>query len=359
MEAMSRPITLLGSRILVVLLSLLVPLLLIEHVHELPPTVGITILGVPHEVLPGVTLGQVIEGFDLGPTSGRLLDVEGKVIEHRIDPGLVLLNGLSLPRSTQLSDGDRIEVLEGQDRTEGTRRVKSRVKGRRPGTPQLNLGTSRVVLIATEGRVSGKVVSVRYRPIGKTKRPPEVALTFDDGPWPGSTTRVLNILRRMHAKATFFAVGYLAVRYPHLVRREIRLGMTVGNHSWSHPISPPFADLRPFRTETELARADKVLERIGVDPYLFRPPGGSYDGHTIQMAGALGMRVVNWDVDPRDYEDGATAGSIARRVLAKVRPGSIVLLHDGGGDQSATIRALPRIIKGIRAMGLRLVAIPR
>ncbi|MGQ0669434.1 MAG: polysaccharide deacetylase family protein [Actinomycetota bacterium] len=356
---MSRPIRLLGFRVLLVLVPLLVPLVLIERVHELPPPVGITIRGVPHEVLPGVTLGQVIDGFDLGPTSGRLLDVEGKVIEHRADPGLVLLNGLSVPRSTELVDGDRIEVLEGQDRTEGTMRVRTRVKGRRPGNPQLNLGTQRVIRIATQGRLSGKVVSVRYRPFGKAKRPPEVALTFDDGPWPGSTTRVLNILRRMHAKATFFAVGYLAVRYPYLVRREIRLGMTVGNHSWSHPMSPPFADLRPSRTETELTRADKVLERMGVDPYLFRPPGGSYDGHTLQMAEALGMRVVNWDVDPHDYQAGATAESIARRVLSKVRPGSIVLLHDGGGDRSATIRALPRIIRGIRAMGLKLVAISR
>jgi peptidoglycan/xylan/chitin deacetylase (PgdA/CDA1 family) len=92
-----------------------------------------------------------------------------------------------------------------------------------------------------------------------------------------------------------------------------------------------------------------------VRPTLFRPPGGSWDPKVLTVAHEQGMRIALWDVDPRDWSSSATPTSIAENVLRNVRPGSVVDLHDGGGDQSATIRALPRIIHGIRKMGLRLV----
>jgi len=153
-------------------------------------------------------------------------------------------------------------------------------------------------------------------------------------------------------------VGYLVQRYPDIVRDEINAGMTIGNHSWSHPTHPPFASLRPHRIEMEMTTTNAMLNDLGVTPFLFRAPGGSSDGQVVETARVNGMRVVNWDVDPRDYLDRATAKGIAKQVLGGVRSGSIVLLHDGGGDQSATVKALPMIIRGIRKMGLQLVAIP-
>jgi chitin deacetylase len=185
-----------------------------------------------------------------------------------------------------------------------------------------------------------------------------VALTFDDGPWPQGTLGVLRVLRRMDAKATFFMVGYLIERYPEIVERVRRAGMSIGTHSWAHPYLTPFVDLRPHRQETEIMRPAELLRsRFGVSPTLFRPPGGSYDASVVRVADQAGMRVVRWDVDPGDFLSGVKPRRIASTVLHSVRPGSIVLLHDGGGDPKATIRALPRIIRGIRRMGLEPVAI--
>ena len=110
--------------------------------------------------------------------------------------------------------------------------------------------------------------------------------------------------------------------------------------------------------QTEIGRTRSALERLGISARLFRPPGGSLDDGVVQAARRQGMRVVTWSVDPEDWAGGATAGRVATRVLSAVRPGSIVLLHDGGGDRRATIAALPRIIRGIRARGLHLVAVP-
>ena len=172
-------------------------------------------------------------------------------------------------------------------------------------------------------------------------RPPRVALTFDDGPWPDSTQQVLAILGRMGVRATFFDVGYLARDHPDLVRRELDAGMVVGNHSWDHPITPPFRDLPHPRITSEIRRTNTELDSIGVKPQLFRPPGGSYSPWVLKEAARQGVRVVLWSVDPRDWKPGTKARRIVHSVLSHVRPGSIILLHDGGGDRSATVTALP------------------
>jgi peptidoglycan/xylan/chitin deacetylase (PgdA/CDA1 family) len=106
-----------------------------------------------------------------------------------------------------------------------------------------------------------------------------------------------------------------------------------------------------------MERANRELESLGVTPTLFRPPGGSFDPELIAAADAAGMRIVLWDIDPRDWAAASSPGEIVRNVLAHVRAGSIVELHDGGGDRSATVKALPRIIRGIRKMGYELVAL--
>jgi peptidoglycan-N-acetylglucosamine deacetylase len=141
------------------------------------------------------------------------------------------------------------------------------------------------------------------------------------------------------------------------VKREARLGMAVGNHSYNHPEVPPFEDLPPALMRDEIALDDQVLARLGIRTRLFRPPGGGTSARVVRIAAKLGQRVVLWSVDPTDWEPGTTAQQIARRVLSAVRPGSIVIMHDGGGDRSATLAALPAIVHGIRARGLRLVTL--
>jgi peptidoglycan/xylan/chitin deacetylase (PgdA/CDA1 family) len=102
-----------------------------------------------------------------------------------------------------------------------------------------------------------------------------------------------------------------------------------------------------------------ALQESGVDPYVFRPPGGTYGDTELSVAASLGMRVVLWSVDPEDWRNDIKAKQIVDNVLGHVRAGSIVIMHDGGGFQDATVKALPKIIKGIRAMGLSLIPLVR
>ena len=338
---------------------LFAPLLVAAELEDPPPPIAVAVDGRSVLVDQGSTLGGAIRTLALRAEPGRLLEVGGDVIDPRASRGTILLNGLEVPRSTPLEAEDEILVVDGEDRTEATAREIERVPGRQPGNPMYTLATSRVAKVTVAGEVSGEVVSTRYESLGGTRRPPAVALTFDDGPWPRSTRQVVDVLERLNATASFFMVGYLMERYPEIVRRVDRAGMTIGTHSWSHPYLTPFDELTPHRIQTEIERPAAFVSRaLGVRPTLFRAPGGRYGGRVIHLADQARMRLVQWSVDPHDYEAGATAASIAGSVLRAVRPGSIVVLHDGGGDRSATVQALPRIIRGIRRMGLELVAIP-
>ncbi len=130
--------------------------------------------------------------------------------------------------------------------------------------------------------------------------------------------------------------------------------MQVGNHSYNHPEVPPFDRLPARLAADEIALGAQSLRRLGATPTLFRPPGGSSAPHVLRAAKRAHERVVLWSIDPRDWQAGIRPRQIVREVLAAVRPGSIVILHDGGGDRSATVAALPAIVKGIRHRGLRL-----
>lgn len=322
------------------------------------PLIRITVGDAPHELPPGTTLGDVIVQLALRPRDGRLLSVSGAVLDQAISPGSILLNGFPAPQSVRLSSGDVVRVLDGPDRIEGVRRTVERLPGRRLGNPESTLRRFRIRRTTVTGRVSGEVAAIRETPLGRGVTNREVALTFDDGPWPVQTRQVVRILRRFRVPATFFMVGYLVDRYPGIVRTVVRAGMRIGDHSWDHPVDPPLAGLSDERISDEIGRARDALEALRIRTRLFRPPGGSYDDAVVREARDQRMRTVTWSVDPRDWRPGVSAARIVKRVLDSVEPGSIVLLHDGGGDRRATIRALPRIIRGIRRMGLRFVAIP-
>jgi peptidoglycan/xylan/chitin deacetylase (PgdA/CDA1 family)/sulfur carrier protein ThiS len=323
------------------------------------PSLTVTVQGSPRPFAPGTTLGDVIHALDLRPKSGRLLSVGGDVLEPRADPGEVALNGAPVPRGTVLGPADVVTVTDGSDRVEGTEKRAKMLGGRHPGDPQYSLGRWKLRRVRVVGRISGQVASLRYIPTGRPDVHRQVALSFDDGPWPTSTRRIVKILKHHHVKATFFMIGENVARWPAIARDVVRAGMTVGNHSWDHPETPTFADLEPHRLMTELTRTNDALRSVGVKaPFLFRPPGGSWDAGVVQAAQEQGLRVVNWNVDPQDWRASLSAKEIAKRVLSNVRPGSIVDLHDGGGNQSATVKALPMIIKGLRKHGYHLVAIP-
>ena len=317
----------------------------------------VTVAGRAVQVSREATLAAVVARFGLVPQPGDLLDVNGKALRAGAIPGGFAVDGQRASGQARLRSGDRVTVVDGRDRKEPLVRSVVREPGGAPSDPQFSVDRVPGEQVVVRGAVSHELVSSRFRATGAAKEERAVALTFDDGPSPEYTLRFLTELRKLRVRATFFVVGYLAEAYPSLVRREARMGMAVGNHSYNHPEVPPFDQLPLPLLRDEIALGDQVLARLGVTARLFRPPGGGSSAKVVRVAAALGQRVVLWSVDPTDWETGTTARQIARRVLSAVRPGSIVILHDGGGNRSATLAALPRIVRGIRARGLRLVTL--
>lgn len=174
-----------------------------------------------------------------------------------------------------------------------------------------------------------------------------IYLTFDDGPDPAYTPQVLDALARYGAQATFFVIGRRAAAHPELLQAIVAGGHTLGNHTYSHP---SLAGMGREQVHRELRQTQELLGGMGVS--CMRPPYGAVDPFTAAYAAELGLRLVRWDVDPKDWaRPGASA--IAEHVLARAAPGRVILLHDGGGDRSQTVAALEQILSGLSARGYR------
>jgi peptidoglycan-N-acetylglucosamine deacetylase len=318
-------------------------------------SLSLTLMSRTVHVRPGTTLAELVSHYNLRPRRGDIFDVNGRLLERGVVPGQILVDGRLLSPTSRLDAGEKITVVPGRSRREPLARQIEHLRGRIPADPEFDVAYARGEEVIIRGALSHELVSARFYPQGPIRVRKVVALTFDDGPWPSSTPAILDTLQRLHVRATFFVIGYLAHQYPGLVRRELRLGMTIGNHTYNHPQVPPFDQLPLPLLRDEIGLDQQILEKLGVRTHLFRPPGGSTSSRVVRAAAATGERVVLWSVDPTDWQPGVTAAQITHRVLSAIRAGSIVILHDGGGDRSATLAALPAIVHGIRARGLRLV----
>ena len=176
-----------------------------------------------------------------------------------------------------------------------------------------------------------------------------VALTFDDGPSGEITPRVLDILARHGAQATFFVLGENVRRHPEMLRRIVAEGHRVGLHGDTHV---PFVLHSGRRVREEIAHARAAIGGACPDmaePAWLRPPHGFKNLALPLRARRSGCRLVSWNLNPRDYR-AADAGAIMRVVLSRLRPGAIILLHDGAVN-AATADALPQILDGLTAAG--------
>ena len=182
---------------------------------------------------------------------------------------------------------------------------------------------------------------------GSTNRK-RIAIGFDDGP-SGDTLKVLRVLRRFNSHATFFEIGQEVPGRDAIMKKVLRQGNEIGNHSLHHEMLPSSESLQ----ETNRL----IRNATGFTPCDFRPPDGDVDSGLISRAHAEQMVTVNWDIDPRDWANPGS-GAIASNVIHHAHKGAIVVMHDApGGTRGQTIAALPTILSRLRGRGYEFVTV--
>jgi peptidoglycan/xylan/chitin deacetylase (PgdA/CDA1 family) len=187
------------------------------------------------------------------------------------------------------------------------------------------------------------------------KNAQQVALTFDDGPSPAYTGRILGTLKRYRVKATFFVVGKKAADFSDLLKQIADAGEEIGNHTYYHS---PITWLSPRKMLNELADTNRVIGNItGREVTLFRPPNGRFSQARLKTLEHAGYRVVLWSVNADDFyhsDSGMRSpDSIDHRVLSRVRGGDVILLH----DSEETIAALPKMIQALKKRGFKFCTV--
>ncbi len=199
-----------------------------------------------------------------------------------------------------------------------------------------------------------------------------VAITFDDGPDPEWTPKILDILKQKNAKATFFLIGAEVEKFPGITKRIYNEGHEIGNHTFTHP---DITGISKRYFEVELNLTERLFEsKLDVKPVLMRPPYAIDEApdtadevRPLELAQDMGFITVGEKIDPNDWRDNPrrSADEIAKDVLSNLPPcapgnlrcGNVILLHDGGGDRSQTVKALPLIIDGLQTRGYEIVLV--
>jgi peptidoglycan/xylan/chitin deacetylase (PgdA/CDA1 family) len=182
-----------------------------------------------------------------------------------------------------------------------------------------------------------------------------VALTFDDGPDPRWTPQVLDLLRQYHAHATFFEVGKNVVAHPDLVHAVLSDGNEVADHTWDHP---DLEIMPAVKVDEEITQGADAITQVGAPaPKYFRPPKGLTDEAVGVLANANQYRTIFWDLCLERFVDHTPdMPDAVLDMLTRVKPGSIILAHDGGiPDRTKTMETLPMLLKGLKARGYKMV----
>lgn len=336
--------------------------------------VTITVNGEPYTTRVGTSLEQFLDDNNqFGAVAGRLLSVTGNVIsEDGGNPSTVTYNGEELSADetaqTKVHNGDTIEVADGTDAEEPSTTETVSIA---PGIEKEEGGAVQYVSqwgkagqkTVTTGETSGETVeevteeavdmvvsSINPSPSDGKKY---IALTFDDGP-SSYTSQVLDILAEKGVKATFFNLGSSAENYPDECKAIVDAGHELASHTMAHQNLP---DMDRDSLRAEITNAASVLkDASGVETQMIRAPYGAFTDVEWARAGDLISCNVLWNIDTLDWELPGADG-IAECVLSKAFNGAIVLMHDGGGDRSETVEALPDIIDGLLDDGYELVTV--
>ncbi len=259
--------------------------------------------------------------------------------------------GLMLPINPKASEAQTKQTIDLKDRSAETE-TQQRVE---------KLKAQMLTSWEQEAKTKGLSYAVPSRFLGATIDEAQlipgqkvIALTFDDGPWPESTKQVLDILKKENIKATFFEIGQNLKRNPDLAKRLVAEGHVLGNHTWHHW----YHYLNPQAAAFEIeSTSNLIYQTTGVKTNLFRPPGGILRNGVYDYAKNKKYAVIMWSADSVDYSRPPVPRLI-HNIMKESKPGGIVLMHDGGGNRSHTVEALPQIISTFRKQGYRFVTIP-
>jgi len=332
----------------------------------MPVTVDGALMVVPRYATTGLLVAQ----GSFAESRGDLMSVRGRLLQRGAGGApRVLVDGSPHGPGIALYPGARLTAVRGDDLPESTidRTIETtpavRYRGSGPVESVEDSGTPATVRVVA-GSISGEEVTrtavspgtpmtVRREPAWT--KPKRVALTFDDGPWRGTTDEILRQLVAADVKATFFVIGNrLRGGGAAIEKRVVAAGMEIGNHSLSHRL---LGHAPPKTVKKQIRKGSQAIERVlGVRTRWFRPPGGSTSARVRRSAKRAGLRVAMWTIDPKDWKR-PSAQAISRHILDRVRPGSIILLHDGGGDRSSTVEALRAVLAGLKARGYSMVTL--
>lgn len=200
-------------------------------------------------------------------------------------------------------------------------------------------------LSENQSHISSKIVKETSKQSSKS-----VALTFDDGPNPKFTPEVLSILRENNVKATFCVIGDQVKQHPSLVRKIAADGHKLCDHSVSHDMQLP--NKNEAKIKKEILGGKQAIQSAvpGAEVPYYRAPGGNWGGNVRELAANWGMKPLGWSVDPRDWARPGV-DSILGTIRKQLKPGGVILLHDGGGDRRQTVEALKTLIPELKRNG--------
>ncbi|MBQ9059000.1 MAG: polysaccharide deacetylase family protein [Atopobiaceae bacterium] len=349
--------------------------------NELTKNFDVSINGSEITVTRGDTLSKLIEEGKVQTAPGNLLAVDGSLLEAGSGQlCTVTMNGEPADENTEIRRDSVIEIGPGGDLTEEFTTSEEVLPAETAGDEAtfenywvgaihlLSDGKDGKQVVKT-GTISGKTVSEVVEPaVNKgyhiySAQPDDkvIALTFDDGPWPETTDAILDILEANNAKATFFTIGNQIPEYPEQVRRAHEMGCEVLTHSWDHAAGSGqgvnMTYMSADEQREEISKGIKAItDVIGEEPaHIMRAPGGNFYDSLVDNVWDMLDAEIGWDLDTQDWRLPGS-DSIAE-VLESATSGSVILMHDGGGDRTQTVEALRTALPKLAAEGYRFVTI--
>ncbi|MBQ6491763.1 MAG: polysaccharide deacetylase family protein [Atopobiaceae bacterium] len=344
--------------------------------------IRVTVNDQPVTVSSWSRVQKLIDRGVVTPAPGDLLAVDGSVItEGAGEVASVTINGEDADVTSKLRRGDVVVIGDGDDVTEEFTSTEETVAHGSSGDQALfeNYWNGSIHLLSDgqdgvkttrTGATSGLSVTEVTTPAidsgfhiytADTGGDKVVALTFDDGPWPETTDAILDILEESGAKATFFTIGNQIAEHPDQVRRAHEMGCQICTHTWDHAAgSGGGVNICYMSAEEQVNEVTQgykaIADVIGEEPaHILRAPGGNFYGDAVTNLWDYVDAEIGWDVDTEDWSQPGS-DYIAQMILS-VKPGQVILMHDGGGDRWQTVEGLKQALPQLVEQGYTFVTI--